>query len=599
MAGLVAVLVEAPDARLRRSELEQLAGCYRSLRDEPEHTRVEGSELGAAVLFGHRHDANATAQRCEGSWALAVGSLHLDRGSVVDAKPTSLDGQFAVVRFSGVAHRLDVLTDSFGLQTLYVGRRDGLAYISTSVLALAKYLRCRPNVHGLEVFLRTGHHFGELTNWEGIDRLPPATICSYSADGCSTGVYWRPDIDRRISGLSLQAAAKECIDVAVDVFGRRFAGSSRNGSEARCDLTGGYDTRLAALLLDRAGVRFSTNTNGSPRSPDTLIAERVASLGGWSWELGRLPDDWPERCEQSFARALAWGDGMLESTQLAEVLSLQGQRARNGTVLVNGGGGEHWRDYAWKQEIPFGGRRTRANIDRFVAVRFLHPIDVSVFRSDPTPRARESLVEMCRAFAAPYAGQLNSVSLDVLYAYKARAHFGAYQSASRGTIRVELPFYAREVFLAGFSVAPTHRNSHRLVRVAVEALNRRIAALPTTHGDLAMPLRIGNAHRFAPFFTTRARGAARKLTQHLPGPTLGALHTETPPEVEAARRRVLEAFVDSSGLDPSMMRSGPLYDAAGLRRLASSSVATTAGWDTIGRIITVERALEAVDAFID
>lgn len=599
MAGLVAIAAETPDVRLPNSELEQLASCYASLRHEPEHTRVPGGELGGAVLFGDPHDTSIEVQRSEDSWAVAVGSLHVDDRSLVDAEPTSLDGQFGLIRYTAREQRLEVLTDPFGLQALYVARRDALSFISTSVLALAKHLRARPNVHGVEVFLRVGPHFGELTNWEGIDRLPPATIRSYTSQGSATSTYWRPDVDRRISALSLHAAARECIDVSLDVLGQRFARSSNDGAEVWCDLSGGYDTRLAALLLDRAGVHFSTNTNGSPQSDEALIARRVAALGGWRWELGRLADDWPERCERSFANALAWGDGTLEATQFAEVMALQGQRAAKDTMLFNGGGGEHWRDYAWKQEIPFGGRRTRVNFERWVAVRFLHPIDIAVFRSDPTPRARESLIERCRVYAAPYASELNSRALDVLYAYKAIAHFGAYQSASRGTIRVELPFYARDVFVCAFSVAPRHRNSHRLVREAIDALDREVAAVRTTHGDLATPMRVRNAHRFVPFFTTRARGAARKLTQHLPGPTLGALQTETSPSVEAARRRVLDVFTTQTALDPARMRSGPLYDAPALRRLASSSTATTSGWQTLGRVITLERTLEAVDACID
>jgi hypothetical protein len=109
-----------------------------------------------------------------------------------------------------------------------------------------------------------------------------------------------------------------------------------------------------------------------------------------------------------------------------------------------------------------------------------------------------------------------------------------------------------------------------------------------------------NAHRFAPFFATRARGTARKLTQHLPGPTLGALPDSTARPSETARRRVLDAFAaDTQQLDPAKMRSGPLYDAAELRRLALSERATTSGWRTLGRIITVERALEVADAHID
>ncbi len=597
MAGLVAVIAEAPEIHGSLSELELLAGSYTALRAEPEHTRVSAGERGGAVLFGPPEDSNAGAQCGDGSWVVHVGTVHGNGSSLLEARAADLDGQFAMVRYRSHRRELEILTDPFGLQALYIARRNGVAFVSTSALALARYLRARPSVRGLEVFLRTGPHFGELTNWEGVDRLAPATAYSYAPDGRSAKVYWRPRVDRRVAALGLQAAARECVEVSVDVFRTRFA--SKNGDSAWCDLSGGYDTRLAALLLDRAGVRFAANTVGDPSTRDATIARRVAALGGWAWDLGQLPDTWPDLCEETYMSALTWGDGMLEATQLAEVLWLQRLRAPGGATVFNGGGGEHWRDYAWKQEIPFGGRRKKVNFERWVAVRFMHPIERSAFRVDPTPSARESLVERCRAFVAPYADELNSVALDMLYAYKAMAHFGAYQSAARGTVRVELPFYAKPAFLAPFSVAPRHRNSHRLARTAIDALSHEIAVLPTTHGDLATPMRPGNAASFAPFFTTRARGAARKLTQHLPGPTLGALPERTPRCIEQARRRVLDAFAAQTELDPAKMRSGPLYDASGLRHLARSSSATTAGWRTLGRIITAERALEAADAHLD
>ena len=190
-------------------------------------------------------------------------------------------------------------------------------------------------------------------------------------------------------------------------------------------------------------------------------------------------------------------------------------------------------------------------------------------------------------------------SLDVLHAYKGMGHHGAYQSAARGTLRVELLFYAKEVFGAAFSVAPRHRNFHRFARTVVQTLNPRVAEMPTTSGDPSTPLRVRNAHRFVPLYAMRVRDAARKLTQNLPGPTLGALDETIPAGLESARRQVLDDFIAETALDPSRMRSGPLYRAAALRRLAGSSAATTTGWATLGRIITAERALEVTDAHLD
>jgi hypothetical protein len=594
MSGLVAVIANRPGTRIDPARLDGLVRCYESLRGEVEYARRAAGSIGVAALLGDRTGGMAVERDGE-SWAISVGGVHAEHGGALDAPPEALDGQFALLRYDARTEELELLSDPFGLQALYVADRGDLSFVSTSVLVLAKHLAARPDRLGLETFLRSGPHFGEITNWRGIERVQPATRRSYGRRGSRTSVYWRPTVDPSAAKLGLEAASRRSVDIAVDCFRDRFASQALTW----CDLSGGYDTRLAALLLDRAGVRFWTTTNGDDDEPDAAIATQVAALGGWSSERGRLCRGWPEVSESLVPRAIGWGDGILEATQLTEVLALQSERARTASVLFNGGGGEHWRDYAWKQEMPLGGRTRRVRFERWVDVRFLHPIETSVFKVDPTPRVRDDLIARCRAYAAPYAEELNSVQLDVLYAYKAMAHFGAYQSAARGTIQVELPFYAKRPFEAAFSVAPRHRNLHRLARAAIALLDPRVAALPTTHGDLATPLTLRNAHQFFPFVANRALGAARKLTQNLPGPTIGALRTGIPEEVQRARIQTLDRFVRDTGLEPARMRAGSLYDGQGLLALAGSPHATTAGWRTLGPIITAERALEAVGAELE
>ena len=595
MAGLIAIVSRSFDSTAAGAQFAELQRCYRSLRGAVEvHRRVAG-DMGFAGLCAAEASGGAGSHSVGASWALYVGDPH-PSGRVVGADPATLDGQFAQITYDAAAGQVDVVSDPFGLQAISVAEDADTVCVSTSALALAQHLRSRPSVLGLEVFLLTGPHFGELTSWEGIRRLPPATHLSIRrGEPSKERVYWRPSIDAAVSRMTLSEAAHHCTDVAVATFRDRLA----QREDACCDLTGGFDSRLATLLLHRAGVRFATTTNGDDDSDDVVLGARVARLAGWPWTQGNLSRDWHERSQAAVAHAVAWGDGQMEATQLAQVLTMQGELRRGSSSLFGGGGGEHWRDYAWQQEVPAGGRTKKVNFERWVNVRYLHPQDLSPLRSNPTPRVRANLLERCRAYAAPFEDLLNSAQLDMLYAYKSMGHFGAYQSASRGTIHVELPFYFRDAFNAPFSVAPAHRNMHRLMREMIRLLDMPIARLPTTTGGPAEPLSVRNAHRFLPYLQHRGSGIARKLTQRLPGPTIGAIRSSVPATVREARQRQLEELRARTGLEPARMRAGSLYDARGLAQLASSATATTDGWVTLGRIITIELALEAVDSALD
>jgi hypothetical protein len=596
MAGFVAVIRH--DAQMRSAvehELHGLVRAYGELRNESEHSRLEAGELASIVLLAGEYEPRCESEATATGWAAWLGTVFAGAKGPITAMPAELDGQFALLRFDALERRVELLSDPFGLQAVYVAERVGTTLVSTSALALARHLRSRPSRLGIEVFMRSGPHFGELTNWEGITRLPPAAQLTFDVLGTrDRTVYWRPELEQSLGRLDQERAARQCVDVAVSALTERY----RNWSNSWCDLTGGFDSRLASLLLDHSGVSFKANTVGPADAADVVLGKQVASAAGWQWARSE-PESSPDRWQAQAADALSWGDGQMEIVQLAGVLDGHRKRAGTATSLFAGGGGEHWRDYAWQQEGPLGGRTHRVAFQRWVDMRFLQPMDTSPFASDPTPGVRENLVERCRSYVTPFAEELNSVQLDMLYALKSMAHFGAYQTAARGVMAAELPFYAKPVFTSAFSVAPKHRNFHRLMRRAIALLDPHIASLPTTAGGPAEPLRAGNINQFRPYLANRSRGAIRKVTQRLPGPTLGSV----PPrrfEFEAGLRGHLLADLDArTNLDPQRMRTGRMYHRERLRSLLRSPEATTRGWNTVGRIITLELSLEAVDACLE
>jgi len=580
---LVGVISHDRTRPLPPEELPSLISAYGALRGA-QHTERECVGQWAAIA---RIDGNV-AGRTEaggGSWMLSMGAMHSD-GAVSPTRPEALDGQFAAIGYDAASDELSLLSDPFGMQALYVCERSGRTYVSTSSAALACHLHAEPDPLGLKLFIRAGYQFGPLTHWKGIERLDPATIVSFGPEKRQRRVYWRPRVDERVRAMSYTETVDHCVDVALDTVGRRLGGSS----SVWADLTGGFDSRLIAALLRRLDVPLRTATSGEDTDPDVVLARQVARAGGFQWHHDRLPADW-SLDGPMVESAMAWGDGSLEVLQLGEVLWRHEQKRCSSATLVTGGGGEHVSARPWVQEYVRAGRSRTVNFDNLLRMRYLQPVDLSMLRSDPTPE----VATYCRAAlgerARLYPDELNTTKLDAIYAYKSTGHFGAYRSASEAFVRQEIPFYYRDFFNACFSAHHRWRNSHRLQRGMIERLGPLVAPVQTTLGGPGQPMRISNAHRFVPYYRDAARAAVRKLRLSRPSPKPGA-----PPNIAAARIKVVDRLKADGVLDARSMRSADLYDPASLEAfVAKAEHPAFAGWPMLGRVVTLELLLRATD----
>ena len=163
-------------------------------------------------------------------------------------------------------------------------------------------------------FLVTGNQFGPLTHWDGVRRLEPGTALHVDGGTVTDRVYWAPEPDQALEAVDLTTATDHLIEVLVGALQERM-----RDRPTWLDLTGGYDSRLLALLADHAGVDFRANTRESSIYPDVPMARDIAQRKGWDWRELRTPWDWPDRLPRLLDDALAAADGRLEVLQLARV----------------------------------------------------------------------------------------------------------------------------------------------------------------------------------------------------------------------------------------------------------------------------------------
>jgi Glutamine amidotransferase domain len=592
--SLIAIIAHDRRAVVEQAEIDELAQTYAGLRGgRPGRSAAVGGYVRAIELdSGTERQESALS---DGSWVMTAGVPHGDTASE-PARVEEFEGQFALVAHDAETGEVSVASDPFGMLAVYVAQRDQRTYVATSALALAKHLRAKPSRLGLEIFLLAGYQFGTVTNWEGIERVDPGTRVVFAKDGVRRETYWRPQVDPQVAKMSLEEAVRYCSDVASATYARRLA----SGSRPWADLTGGFDTRLLVVLLRNAGLDFRTNTVGDDGNDDVQIARRLAEIGGWEWLQLKLPADWGEVIPTILPTAVAWSDGHLDVLQLSQVLWGHREKSRAARSLMIGGGGEHFRNFAWQQEFLKGGKSTEVNLDNWINMRLLHPMDTSVFAGDPTAEVKADLRERMVAWAAPYASELNTTQLDVMYAYKVTGHFGAYLSSARAFVEPQLPFYFRPVWLAAFSTSYRHRNNHRLMRRLISTLDGRIAAVQTSNGGPAEPQRVSNLHRFVPYYADIGRRAFNKLTEKATGRALLAPSHRPDDRIVSGRRAVLDQLASGGGLSAGTMRTGRLYDPAALDQLVQRAMAPDFADDQLlGRIVTLELALQAADATLD
>jgi hypothetical protein len=590
MSGFIAIIANRHDRSVSEADVDAFVRAYVALRGGTGEAAQAGDRVRAFAFVNAEASGPAIDRRGD-SWALSAGTLH-HSGSRLDADLDEVEGQFALLRHDAETKISTLASDPFGMFGLFVAERDGLTYVATSALVLARHLRAAPSRLGLHVFLLAGYHCGTRTNWEGVQRVEGGTRMDFGPNGRQQATYWRPTVDHAVQRLGISASVDRCLESAVAAV--RMAGAGRD--TVWCDLTGGYDTRILALLAKVAGLSFITSTNGEGDEEDVRLARQIAETAGWEWFLLALPEEWEHTLPNRIPEAIGWGDAALDAVPLAGVLWHHEWKAKRARGLLNGGGGEHYWSYAWQHEYGHSGRSGRTNLDMWVRIRMLRAVPTRVFVRDPRPEVVADLRARMEPVIEPYLDEPRAVQADALYLHKCTGHFGAYGAAAMSHIDAMLPFYTRASFTAAFSTNPRHRFGHRFYRRLMDRLDPRIAALPTAKGGPAQPLRVNNLAAFAPYYARLGEKGLNKAAQRLVGRSF-----RRPPQLDVDdAARVRAAAVACVGSDVDTWRSWPLYDreelgamlaAAGRRDFRDSVL--------LGRILTTELGLRAAGVRVE
>lgn len=226
-------------------------------RSDPQGRRLW---IAGLPITPGRHLQTVLDSVLDGDLSHAIGTL------------TSLDGAFAAFLWEPVPGRLVVVNDFAGLYPIYLRRSPGVLSIAPTIAELSDGT---PDPSGWGAFVGFGNFVGERTTSAGVTRMPPATVLEFepAVDRFAMRPYWQWPAEKQVS--------LDAIDTGgiVDAIAASLAAYEPYDGHGTLLLSGGFESRLLAALLTRAGRRPRALTLRNPYEHmeiDGRFAARVA-----------------------------------------------------------------------------------------------------------------------------------------------------------------------------------------------------------------------------------------------------------------------------------------------------------------------------------
>ncbi len=271
-----------------------------------------------------------------------------------------LEGMFAFALWDEAEARLVLARDRAGKKPLYLLKSSGGVVFGSEMKAILAHPDVMGNVDpgGVPLFLAYGYVPGEQTVYEGITKLPPATLAVLEGDGSwSQRSYWQSRFrPTPISSREAVKGVRSRLETAVE---RRLEADVPLGAF----LSGGVDSTavvgLMAGMSDRPVRTFSIGFEGQPAYDETPFAQEAARLFGTDhteFKVGPQAIDLVDRLVEHYDEP--FGDSSAIPTFIVSALARD-----HVTVALTGDGG----DELFAGYLRFQGNRLAEMMPRWVA----------------------------------------------------------------------------------------------------------------------------------------------------------------------------------------------------------------------------------------
>ena len=524
--------------RDREATVTRMAGAMARCGGEAPR-RVETPHF-TLCLYPKLAVANETVlARADGAFAFAVGTFFYDgrvgnealAALIESFTPPEPDWSRTMGSFCAGVYRdgrLHLFLDRLGVYKVYHdAARRVFASRFLAVLATVEAPHIRPQCVYEYVF--QGASYGGETVIEEVGVLDGEATLAIGETVEAQPHRHRFDLAIDEAPLESHVARiRGVLDAAYDRISARFAGAVDTA------LSGGYDSRLTLALLRARGITPRVHVYGSAESADVQVAKAIAEGEGIALEhvdKSAVPTPPPEAMPEIVARNHAMFDGCPADgiVDNGRDIATRRERCANGELMLNGGGGEVFRNFFYLPDR------------RYSVGRFLWSFYARFDPRTTTARFDETayfaaLAEKVVRTVGRRTGVLDRSEVEYLYpAFRCRYWMGVNNSVNNRLGWALTPFIDHAVVQAALTVPLRHKDHGILEARLIGAIDPRLAAYPSAYGhdfahapplarrlsDWATLMRPPRLRRYA--YRLKARRRAAPLPTILSPPWLAAV----------------------------------------------------------------------------
>jgi asparagine synthase (glutamine-hydrolysing) len=244
-------------------------------------------------------------------------------------------GMFAFALWDARAERLFLVRDRLGVKPLVYRQDNGtLAFASTAAAMQAAGVAGPISPAAIGEFLQFGFITESHSIYEGVHKLPPASIAECTRDGIRVRQYWaQPE------PATVQITFEDAVNETERLFLRAVETRLHADVPVAALLSGGIDSSLVCWAVKKLGADIRAFTIGTPGNAGDESADAIATAAtlGITHQVLPLTDELDASefpLSSAFAEPFACGSalGML---RLAKTI-----RETDARVLLTGDGGD-------------------------------------------------------------------------------------------------------------------------------------------------------------------------------------------------------------------------------------------------------------------